>query len=82
MNKDSRMTIEDLAVLMEKRFAQQDQKFEAMFENFAGMVARSFEAQSLQIQEVLSELRDFKAEAHIRFVTHREFDQFKLRLKN
>lgn len=100
MNKDSRMTIEDLAAiidtritgqdrkvedlaaLMEKRFIQQDEKFDAKLDIFAAMILRSFEAQSAQIQEVINELRDFKSETDHKFVTHREFDRFKLRLKH
>jgi hypothetical protein len=96
MEKDSRMTIEDLAALMEKRFAEQDKRFDEKFDTFAIIVAKSFahvdekidtlkEEMDIKFEEVhenIGKVRNDLLNLDDRFVTHSEFNQFKLQLKS
>jgi hypothetical protein len=73
--------IEGLTLLMDKKFQQQDEKIEAEFLNYANMIRISFDDQGQEIQKVLNELREFKDECDNKYVSHREFELYKLRLK-
>lgn len=55
MNTDSRMTIEDLAVLIEKRFTQQDSKFTDKIDSLEVLMNKRFVEQESRLETKIDE---------------------------